>query len=163
MIFVTIGTSEPFDRLLDAVPVVDERVVVQAGRSRVQPKGAEIFDFLPFDDVDQLMREARVIVMHAGVGSVLAAVRNGKRPLVVPRLRRFGEAVDDHQLEFARRLDGRGLVRLVEDPQQLAAAVAQLGKSAEISVRPPLLATEIRAYVREQVRPRGAPAFGRIE
>ncbi len=163
MIFVTIGTSEPFDRLLDAIPVGPERLVVQAGRSRVRPEGAEIVDFIAFDEVDRLMREARVIVMHAGVGSVLTAVRNGKCPLVVPRLAGHGEAVDDHQVEFARRLDGLGFVRLIEDPRDLASAISAVEGSVTLSSRPSHLATEIRTYLREQVRPRGAPAFGRVE
>jgi UDP-N-acetylglucosamine transferase subunit ALG13 len=163
MIFVTIGTSEPFDRLLRALPAGEERLVVQAGRSRVRPEGAEIVDFMGFDAVDRLMREARVIVMHAGVGSVLTAVRNGKVPIVVPRLARHGEAVDDHQVEFARRLNGQGFVRLIEDASALAGAIAEAGSSVAVSSRPSPLVAEIRAYLREQVRPRGAPAFGRVE
>jgi UDP-N-acetylglucosamine transferase subunit ALG13 len=163
MIFVTIGTSEPFDRLLEALPAGEERLIVQAGRSRMRPEGAEIVDFMAFDAVDRLMREARVIVMHAGVGSVLTAVRNGKCPIVVPRLARHGEAVDDHQVEFARRLDGQGFVRLVEDLRDLASTISEAGASVAVSGRPSPLVTEIRAYLRAQVRPRGAPAFGRVE
>ena len=55
----------------------------------------------PFDELVEHVRRARVVVSHAGVGSVLTALANGKRPVVVPRLHRFGEAVDDHQLPFA--------------------------------------------------------------
>jgi UDP-N-acetylglucosamine transferase subunit ALG13 len=127
MIFVTVGTNEaPFDRLLRAVarlPSV-EPLVVQTGASAVRPAAATCFEQLPFDDLSEYVRRARVVVMHAGVGSVLVALSNGKRPLVLPRLERFGEAVDDHQLTFARRFAEAGLVTLVEDMDALPDALA---------------------------------------
>jgi UDP-N-acetylglucosamine transferase subunit ALG13 len=129
MIFVTIGTSEPFDRLVLALDRVslDEEIVVQCGETSVRPTSGTHVEFLPFDDLVEYLRRARVVVTHAGVGSIMAALANGKRPVVVPRLRRYGEAVDDHQLAFARRLDDAGLVRLVEDPDDLAPALAEDG------------------------------------
>jgi UDP-N-acetylglucosamine transferase subunit ALG13 len=134
MIFVTVGTNEAaFDRLLRHLDGVaaGEELVVQHGASSVRPAGATCLDFLPFEDLVELMRRARVVVTHAGVGSIVAALTNGKRPLVVPRLARFGEAVDDHQLPLARRLAGSGLVTLVEDPAELLQALAA-GGSAEV-------------------------------
>ena len=65
-----------------------------------------------------------MVVTHAGVGSILVAGANGKRPVVVPRLRRFGEAVDDHQLALAQKLEEIGLVVLVDDPSGLATVLA---------------------------------------
>jgi UDP-N-acetylglucosamine transferase subunit ALG13 len=127
MIFVTVGTSEDrFDRLMTAVGALErtERLLVQTGASDVRPAGATCLDFLPYDELVEYVRAARVVVTHAGVGTVLTALLAGKRPVVVPRLRRLGEAVDDHQLAFARRLAGAGLVTLVEDVSELGAAVA---------------------------------------
>lgn len=128
MIFVTVGTGEvPFDRLLRAIGSFErtERLVVQAGPSEVRPAGATLLGFIPYDDLASYVHAARVVVTHAGVGTVLTALAAGKRPVVVPRLRRLGEAVDDHQLVFARRLAASGLVTLVEDVSRLAAAIAQ--------------------------------------
>ena len=73
---------------------------------------------------------ARVVVTHAGVGSVLVALGAGKRPVVVPRRGRFGEAVDDHQVDFARRFEQAGLVTLVEDADGLEDALAQVSRSS---------------------------------
>ena len=70
------------------------------------------------------IRRARVVVTHAGVGSVMVSLANGKRPVVVPRLKSFGEAVDDHQLQLGRRFAAAGLVTLVEAPDGLGAALA---------------------------------------
>jgi UDP-N-acetylglucosamine transferase subunit ALG13 len=56
---------------------------------------------------------------EAGVGSIAVSLANGKRPIVVPRLQRHREAVDDHQVALARRLHERGLVTMVEEPTAL--------------------------------------------
>ncbi len=127
MILVTTGTNGPaFDRLLAQLDRVDgEPLVVQHGPSKLRPPGATCFEYVTFPRLVELVREARVVVTHAGVGTILVALMNGKRPLVVPRLQRFGEAVDDHQLELSRRLAEQGLVTLVEDPDDLPAKVAE--------------------------------------
>jgi len=133
MIFVTVGTNEaPFDRLLEGVDALqlDERLVVQHGPSSVRPRNAECHDFLAFDEIVDHMREARVVISHAGVGTVLVALANGKHPVVVPRLRQFGEAVDDHQLAFARRLHREGVLTCAERREAFEQAV--------IAGRPPV-------------------------
>jgi UDP-N-acetylglucosamine transferase subunit ALG13 len=153
MIFVTLGTSEPFNRLLaglDPLPA-DEEIVVQLGASTVRPVGARCVEFLAYDEVIDLMRRARVVVTHAGAGSVLAARGQGKVPVVVPRLRRHGEAVDDHQVQFGRRLHRAGLVTLVEDPASLPAAL-QAGTATPVPAAVPgRLVEELRSYLRERL------------
>jgi UDP-N-acetylglucosamine--N-acetylmuramyl-(pentapeptide) pyrophosphoryl-undecaprenol N-acetylglucosamine transferase len=127
MIFVSVGTNEArFDRLLEAVDGLgaDEELVVQHGPSPVRPAGATCVDYLSFEEMTEHLARARVSILHAGVGSVLAALASGARPVVVPRLQRHGEAVDDHQVGFARRLHEEGLVVLVEELERLPAAVA---------------------------------------
>jgi UDP-N-acetylglucosamine transferase subunit ALG13 len=86
--------------------------------------------FLDFAELAALMDEAAVVVSHAGVGSILCALRAGHVPVVVPRLARHGETVDDHQLELARRLQANGLVTLVADAAELRAALARDGEPA---------------------------------
>jgi UDP-N-acetylglucosamine transferase subunit ALG13 len=128
MIFVSVGTNEArFDRLLRAVESLgaDEEVVVQHGPSDVRPAGAVCVDYLSFEEMTDHLARARVAVLHAGVGSVLAALASGTRPVVVPRLERFGEAVDDHQVGYARRLHEEGLLVLVEELERLPAVVAE--------------------------------------
>jgi UDP-N-acetylglucosamine transferase subunit ALG13 len=158
MIFVTVGTNEaPFDRLLRAVAGLPpaEEVVVQYGSSSIRPVHATCVDFLPYDAVVENVERARTIVTHAGVGSVLVALGAGKRPLVVPRLRRFGEAVDDHQLDFARRFEQAGLVTLVEEPDRLEAALTQAAAAGpEHPVGAVSLAADLRDYIEETLRPR---------
>lgn len=128
MILVAVGTSQfPFDRLLRAVDDLPrtEPIIVQHGPSEIRPAGASCEAFVPLERFARLVREARVVVTHAGVGSILLALANNRKPYVVPRLRAFGETVDDHQLESARRFAGAGVVTLVEQPELLAAAIAK--------------------------------------
>ena len=155
MILVTIGTNEqPFDRLVSAAAGLDglESLVVQHGSSRVPRGRGEWLDFVSFEELSERMRAARVVVCHAGVGSIMLARRCGKRPIVVPRRLHLGEAVDDHQLPIARRLDANGVVTLLEDVDLLGEAIELVGANA---MAPPLgddsapqnLAGDLRAYL----------------
>ncbi len=137
MIFVTVGTNEArFERLVEAAGRIPpgEEIVIQTGHCRAAPPRARCVDFLPFEEMADHARRARVVVSHAGVGSIMLALMAGRRPVVVPRRADLGEAVDDHQLPLARRMADAGLVLLVEDPDDLAAAVARDG--AREPVRP---------------------------
>jgi beta-1,4-N-acetylglucosaminyltransferase len=155
MILITCGSSHlPFDRLVGSIDALGDRedIVVQHGPSRLRPEHAESVDFVPLDRLTDLVRQARVVVTHAGVGSILMALTNGKRPVVVPRRAEHGEAVDDHQLECARRFARADLVTLVEDPAQLAGAIAE----AEVAMSPRLdgdlpLVSELRTFVQAAV------------
>jgi len=130
MIVFTIGTSEPFDRLVEVADAVaeacGERVVVQGGRSRCRLERAELLDYLAYDELVSLVSEARIVVTHAGAGSALLSLGEGKRPVLVPRRRRHGEAIDDHQVQFGRRLAELGLAHFVEDPGKLPAFLRAL-------------------------------------
>jgi UDP-N-acetylglucosamine transferase subunit ALG13 len=126
MILVTVGTNEqPFDRLVRAAARLggEEALLVQHGSSLVPRGRGEWVDYMPFDELAARASEARVVVCHAGVGSIMMARRCGRRPVVVPRRHQLGEAVDDHQVALARRLAESGLVRLVEDETELEAVL----------------------------------------
>jgi len=150
MIFVTTGTCEPFDRLLRAVDALelDEPIVAQCGASAVRPRGAACFDFLPFDEVKRYVEEARVVITHGGVGSVLVAISAGRRPIVVPRSPQHGDAVDDHQLPFARRMHEAGRIVLLSDLRDLAEALSsQVSTVARVDVGGGALVSDLRAYL----------------
>ena len=127
MILFTVGSTEqPFDRLVRAAAALegDEPLLVQYGSSSVTHGPGEWIDFLSFDDLAQVAEQARAVVCHAGVGSIMLARRFGHRAIVVPRRHHLGEAVDDHQLALAQRLAVSGMVTLVEDERSLPAALA---------------------------------------
>jgi UDP-N-acetylglucosamine transferase subunit ALG13 len=159
MIFVTVGTNEArFDRLLHEVAElrVDEHFVVQHGHSSpIHPPHSELVDFLPFEEMVATIRRARLVVTHAGVGSVMVALANAKRPIVVPRRKSFDEAVDDHQLQLGRRFAEVGLVTLVEEPDGLAAALSSEHQAASVVPSSSSLAADLGSFL-EGVIPRAS-------
>jgi UDP-N-acetylglucosamine transferase subunit ALG13 len=97
------------------------------------------------------IRRARVVVTHAGVGSVMVSLANGKCPVVVPRLKSFAEAVDDHQLQLGRRFAAAGLVTLVEAPDGLAAALAGEQQPAAIVPSASSLAADLTTFLEHAI------------
>ncbi len=150
MILVTTGANgAPFDRLLAVVERfdTDEEVVVQHGPSRLRPAGATCLDFVTFEELGELVTRARVVVAHAGVGSILLCASRGRVPIVVPRLARYNEVVDDHQVFLARRLAATGNVVCTEDLEELPDLVAA-GTPGSDSLHPASsLTKDLRDYV----------------
>ena len=117
MILVTVGSERyPFDRLIQAVDNLAYRGVLQevfcqTGQSHYQPEHCLWKSFIPFSEMLEHIRSSDLIIAHGGAGITLLCLQEGKIPVLVPRRRRWGEHVDDHQMEFAARLD-RLLVHL---------------------------------------------------
>jgi UDP-N-acetylglucosamine transferase subunit ALG13 len=161
MILVTVGTNEqPFDRLVRAAARLggSEELVVQYGSSAVEHGLGTWIDFMSFDELVAHIGDARVVVCHAGVGSIIVARRCGKTPIVVPRRLHLGEAVDDHQVTLARRLEAGGLVKLVDDERELPGAVAldaalEVGGGAKGDALPgaDALTRDVRTYLERLV------------
>lgn len=158
MIFATVGShpSFRFERLLrglESLPGDD--LVVQYGPGRPPTNAREAVRWMPFDLMLERISRASRVVSHAGVGTLLCAIDAGHVPVVLPRMRRYGETVDDHQLELARALGDAGRVVLVEDAAWLAGAVAtapargsaQDARGAELiaAVRAELLGTSLES------------------
>ena len=155
MIFATVGSTQiPFERFvraLDALP--GERLFVQHGPVPPSAGAARNESFMRFPQVIERMELADVVVCHAGAGSILCALRCGHVPIVVPRLKRFAETVDDHQVEFARMLGSEGKVIPVEDVDRLAEAVATAHPRRSPGERQDPL--PIQAAVRDALHPAG--------
>lgn len=125
MIFATVGTHhDGFPRMLDALEALGSvELVVQHGYGRPPTNASSAAPFLSFPEMAKNFAAADVVVTHAGVGSILMAVKSGHVPVVMPRLKRRGEHVDDHQLELAERMAARGLVRVAWEGDGLAELV----------------------------------------
>jgi UDP-N-acetylglucosamine transferase subunit ALG13 len=128
VIFATVGSHPTFkfERLLRALEGLDgEQLDVQYGPGRPPANAAAAAPWMPFAEIVAQMERASHVVSHAGVGTILCAVGAGHVPIVFPRLRRFEETVDDHQLDLARKLEGTGRVVVVESAEALAGAVRE--------------------------------------
>ena len=104
--FVTVGNNKkPFRRLVDQIvevaPDLPSPVLVQSGHTPLTTDRCQVVDFLNMEDFKSEIDEAELIIMHAGAGSLIHALRAGKMPVVMPRLFAYGEHVDDHQEELA--------------------------------------------------------------
>lgn len=125
MIFVTVGSHyQGFDRLIKKMDEIagrtDEKVIMQIGHTNYKPVNAEYFDFVDdFSKIEQLNWEARVVVSHAGAGSILTALKLGRPVIVVPRLKKYNEHMDDHQLEIAEAMSSIKGVISVNDVQEI--------------------------------------------
>jgi UDP-N-acetylglucosamine transferase subunit ALG13 len=118
---VALGTEVwPFtravDRILELLP--DAEITWQTGVTDYVHEGEQLQRWLPPAGLREAMHDADVVIAHAGVGTVLAALGEGKVPVVLPRLEAQREHVDDHQVEVAAMLDRRSLVVSV-DPDAL--------------------------------------------
>lgn len=114
MIFVTVGTHEqPFDRLLKEMDylvetgVITEEVFIQSGYTDYEPKHCKWSKLLPYSDMEKYVKEARLVITHGGPSSFIMPLQVGKTPIVVPRQEKYGEHVNDHQLNFALEVEKR--------------------------------------------------------
>ena len=126
--FVTLGNaSQPFGRLISAIDAQRQAlpapVHVQHGTTPCAAHWASAVPFLSPADYDRCVRQADVVITHAGAGSILNAIQAGKVPIVMPRLSRLGEILDDHQVEFADALEAAGRVLVVRDPADVGRLV----------------------------------------
>lgn len=109
MILVTVGTHrQPFDRLVRAADElathIAEPTVIQFGQANYHPKNGRAFAFTDSIEMAALTASARIVITHAAAGAILLGIQQRKPLIVVPRLARWDEHLDDHQLELARAL-----------------------------------------------------------
>lgn len=140
MIFVTVGTELPFDRLTMAVDSVCARhgftdVFMQIGERGQEPQCGRYARFLPFPEMQARMREAALVIAHAGPGSVSLARAFGKKPLILPRRPELREVIDGHQLVLADRLATMGAAHVVRSEEELFELVPRLLKTGAGAVQ----------------------------
>jgi UDP-N-acetylglucosamine transferase subunit ALG13 len=133
VIFVSTGTHEqPFDRLVQCVDHIasgtDEVFFIQYGDYTKPPAHAKGERLVARKKMENLIREARIVITHGGPGSIRACFDANKIPIVVPRQYQFGEHVNDHQLLFCRRLASSKRIILVENIEGLEKAVQHYGQ-----------------------------------
>lgn len=132
MTFVTVGTLFPFDRLVKAVDLavseklLDENVFAQIGKSNYKPENMEYAEVLDSDSFNSRIRQADFLISHAGIGSITTALSMNKPLLVMPRLKKFGEHVNDHQLDTARKFEELGHILVAYSEDELPDKFQQL-------------------------------------
>ncbi|MFT5295185.1 MAG: UDP-N-acetylglucosamine transferase subunit ALG13 [Colwellia sp.] len=117
MIFITVGTWHlGFDRLIKSIDglinnkIIQEDVVIQIGNGEYYPSTLNVVRFCTPAEFDGYIQQARVIITHAGVGSMMTGILNKKPVIVLPRKSSFNEVSDDHQFDTASQFEKEGLV-----------------------------------------------------
>lgn len=117
MILITLGTQDKqFTRLLDAVQkeidkgTIKDKVVVQAGHTKYDSRSMEIFDLIDRDKFSSLISECDVLITHGGVGSIITGLQNNKKVIVAPRLAKFNEHMNDHQIQITNNFASAGYI-----------------------------------------------------
>jgi UDP-N-acetylglucosamine transferase subunit ALG13 len=156
MIFVTVGTQLPFDRMIKVIDGWAGRsgadVFAQIGSGRYIPRHLRWTRTLPADDCNALIRRAHGVAAHAGMGSILTALQHGKPILVMPRRSDLGEHRNDHQLTTARHFQAQGRIRVALDEHDLELGMNELGKLRPgpciASSASPVLIEALRSFAR---------------
>ena len=118
MILVTLGTQKlQFNRLLQALEnsKINDRIVVQAGYTKFESKKMEIFDFIPYDKMSNLIKECDLVVTHGGTGSIIMPLKEKKKVIACPRLMKNKEHVDNHQTEIVDIFSEEGYLLAFND------------------------------------------------
>ena len=133
MIFVTLGSQKfQFNRLLKKIDelvakgVITDRVFVQTGASDYKPKNYEYKDFLDREEFAKIMSECDIVITHGGTGAIIGAVKKGKKVIAVPRLAKYGEHVDDHQLQIIEQFKEQNLIYGLSDCEELDVSVKNI-------------------------------------
>lgn len=132
MIFLTVGTSFPFDRLVKPIDELvgqgklDTHFFAQVGKGGYRPKNFESVETLDKKKFDEYFEGAEAIIAHAGMGTITTALAQNKPVLVLPRLKKYGELVNDHQNATAKRFEELGHVLAVYDTSELMEKIKSL-------------------------------------
>lgn len=136
MIFITLGSQKfQFNRLLKAVDKliakgeITENVFAQTGYSDYEPRNYDYKKFLDRDEFVAKMDIAQIVITHGGTGAIISAVKKEKKVIAVPRLAKYGEHVDDHQLQLVEQFRELNLIYECLDTDNLGFALENVKKT----------------------------------
>ena len=133
MILVLLGTqNNSFHRLLEEIQkninngTIKEKVVVQEGYTKYASKDMEIHTQVPKEKLQELVKKSDLIITHGGVGSIINAITEGKKVIAVPRLKKYNEHVNDHQLDIIDSFNEKGYIIGIHEVEELEGALKKV-------------------------------------
>lgn len=132
MIFLTVGTQFPFDRLVKAIDdsiaagIIDEEVIAQVGDTPYKPRNFKAVASFEKKAFDTYLKNASCVISHAGMGTIIMALDHDKPLLVMPRSKKYDEVVNDHQASIARKFSDLGHILAVYDVKDLPNGIRKL-------------------------------------
>lgn len=135
MIFVSVGThNEQFNRLLKEIDMLVEKnevkgkVIAQIGYSDYKPKNYRYFRFTSWKNIINFNKKSDIVVTHGGAGNLILASHFNKTIVAVPRMKRYREHLNDHQVQLVKTLEKQGRVIAVYDMNDLGQAIKMAKK-----------------------------------
>ncbi len=135
MILILLGTQDkPFERLLKAVSKeikkgnIKDKVIAQIGYTNYEDKNIKTFDFATKEEIENLIDKAKIIITHAGVGTITECISRGKKVIVVPRLKKYGEHTNDHQLQITKEFAMKNYVFPLYNMNKLSNVLEEIKK-----------------------------------
>ncbi|WP_217077953.1 PssE/Cps14G family polysaccharide biosynthesis glycosyltransferase [Clostridium baratii] len=133
MIFITLGSQKfQFNRLLKAIDnliddgIIREKVFAQVGYSDYIPKNYEFKNFLDREEFKKVMSNSDKVITHGGTGAIVGALKENKMVIAVPRLKEFGEHVDNHQLEITKLFKEMNYIAVVLECDKLGEIIEKI-------------------------------------
>jgi UDP-N-acetylglucosamine transferase subunit ALG13 len=132
MFFLAVGTQFGFDRLVKAVDeaiergIVQDEVFAQIGPGNYTPKRMQYAVSLPKEEFDKVLNSCNAMISHAGMGNIALALKIQKPLLVLPRLKKYGEVVNNHQVDTARKFEQLGHILAAYDEKDLVEKIKLL-------------------------------------
>lgn len=130
MIFITLGSQKfQFNRLLETVDIlidkkaITDEVFAQIGYSDYKPRNYKYQEFLDRDEFVEWEEKCDILITHGGTGAIIGAVKKGKRVIAVPRLAKYGEHVDDHQIQIIEQFKNQNLICGLDSCRELEEAL----------------------------------------
>lgn len=127
-ILVTTGASSEYNffRLLKAIDslcdkkIIDcENLIVQSTDQGYKPKNYKLCQMMPNDEFKTVMSNVDIVISHAGTGTIATALKMNKKLILFPRLKEYGELIDDHQLQICQLFADKGYVMLARNEEEL--------------------------------------------
>ena len=135
MILVTLGTQDKsFKRLLEAIDKqvelgnIKDKIVVQAGCTKYESKNMEIFDLIPMEKFDDLIKSCDLLITHGGVGSIITGLKNDKKVIAAARLEKYKEHTNDHQLQIIENFSNDGYILGLDNFDELDKVLEKVKK-----------------------------------
>lgn len=133
MILVLLGTQNySFHRLLEEIQrcidngIINQEVIVQSGGTKFNSNKMKLFSLIGQDDLNNLINKADIIITHGGVGSIVSSVKLHKKVIAVPRLEKYGEVSNDHQIQIIETFANEGFIIGLHDVSELEDALKKI-------------------------------------
>jgi len=131
--FISVGNAlQPFSRLAKIINQVElmlpRPIFIQSGNTIFNCKEATIKKKITLTEFEERVLNSNVLILHAGAGSVIHALQKNKLPIIMAREKRYGEHIDDHQVEFANALAMLDRVLMIKNKEDLEFAIHHKNK-----------------------------------